>query len=509
MKGMRLMKFLKSGWFKFIILILVIVLIAVAFYFKKDAPATYRTVDVERGNIESFVEGSGAIKSSEARKVYSKVSSEVLEIYHKEGDIVKSGDVIAKLDSSNYNATVESQRIAIEQAKLSLNNIQKQISDLQIKANADGYISGLSIAEGSYITTTTEVCNIMENSGFEVVIPFVYNEQNKIQVGSSATVTLIQNFSTLQGTVTKVGEMRKLSNASSQVVDVTIKVVTSGYSLDGSEAKAEVMSNGLRQISSGTGKFTSINSNVVRAKSTGTVKTLNVYDGKYVKNGDVIAVLSNDDLQISLQNARLTLQNLNSQYDLVKDQLDNYTITSPIDGTITSQNLEVGDGVAQGMVLLTVSNKDLLEFDIPIDELDVAKISYDQKVKISVDAIDETSVNAIEGRISKIPLEGTTTAGVTEYYVTIQLSGDENIRISMNANAKIITSSKEDVLLIPVDAISKENGMSYVDVLMPSGNVERRTLEVGARNISYVEVIDGLEEGEKVIIPNVSNNLLF
>lgn len=349
----------------------------------------------------------------------------------------------------------------------------------------------------------------MENSGFEVVIPFVYYEQNKIQVGSSATVTLIQNFSSLQGTVTKVGEMRKLSNASSQVVDVTIKVITSGYSLDGAEAKGEVLVNGARQISSGTGKFTSINSNVVRAKSTGTVKSVNVYDGKFVKAGEVIAVLSNDDLQTSLQNAKLTLQNLNSQYDLVKDQLDNYTITSPIDGTITAQTLEVGDMIAQGTVLSTISNKDLLEFQIPVDELDVAKINYDQEVRVTVDAIDETSTNAIIGRITKIPLEGTSVSGVTEYNVTIQISGDENIRISMNANAKIITSSKKDVLLIPVDAIIKEDGITYVDILNSEENIERRTITTGARNISYIEVASGLDEGENVILYDVNGNSLF
>lgn len=503
------MKFFKSKWFKFLIVALVLVLVIVLLGGKNDTSESYRTVAVERGDVESFVEGSGTIKSSEARKIYSKVSSEVLEVYYKEGDKVKSGDIIAKLDSSNYNATVESQRIAIEQAKISLNNIQKQISDLQIVANSDGYVNGLTIAEGSYVTTTMQICNIKENSGFEVVIPFVYNEQNQIQVGNSASVTLIQNFSTLQGTVTKVGEMRKLSNASSQVVDITIKVVTSGYSLEGAEAKGEVLVNGTRQISTGTGKFTSINSNVVRAKSTGTVKSVNVYDGKFVKAGDVIAVLSNDDLQTSLKNARLNLQNLNSQYDLVKDQLDNYTITSPIDGTITAQSLEVGDMIAQGTVLSTISNKDLLEFTIPVDELDVAKINYDQKVKVTVDAIEETSANAIEGKITKIPLEGTSSAGVTEYNVTIQISGDEDIRISMNANAKIITSSKEDVLLIPVDAIIKEDGISYVDILTETGNVERVKIETGARNISYIEVVDGLKEGDKVIIYDVNNNFLF
>lgn len=501
------MKFLKSGWFKFIILLLVIVAISMMFYFKEEPPVTYRTATVSRGDIESSVEGSGAIESSEARKVYSKVSSEVLNVLHEEGDLVTSGDVIAILDSSGYTATVDAQKIAIEQAKLSLENIQKQISNLNIVANASGYVSGLAISEGSYVTNTMQICNIYESATYEIILPFVYYENNQIQVGSTAKVTLIQNFTELEGTVTKVSEMRKLATASSQVVDVTIKVNTSGYSLAGASAKGEVISNGTRQISTSTGIFTAVSSNIVRAKTAGTVKTLNVYDGKFVNAGDVIAVLTNDDLYTSLDNSNLTLKNLNTQYNSIKDQLDNYTIKAPITGTITAQNLSVGDMVAAGSVLSTISNKDVLEFKIPIDELDIAKLNYDEEVRVSIDAIEETKSNPIQGKISKLPLEGISNAGVTEYYVTIQIPGNENIRISMSANAEIITSSKKDVLMIPIDAVTKENDESIVNVLVDEGITERRVVEVGDRNVSYVEIKGGLNEGEKVVIPEASNSL--
>lgn len=504
------MKFFKSGWFKFIILVVVIICIATVFYFKEDKPISYRTAVVSKGDIESSVEGSGTIASSEARKVYSKVSSEVLNVLHREGDFVSSGDVIALLDSSTYKSTVDAQKIAIEQATLSLNNIKKQISDLTIVSNTEGYVSGLTISEGSYVTNTMQVCNVLESDSYEIVLPFVYAESNQIQVGSGAKVTLIQNFASLDGTVTKVSEMRKLATASSQVVDVTIKVKTSGFSLAGAIAKGEILVNGTRQISTSTATFSSVNANIVRAKSAGTVKSLNVYEGKYVKVGDVIAVLSNEDLNTSLANAELTLKNLNTQYSSVKDQYDNYTIKAPIDGVITAQSLEVGDVVAMGNVLSTISNKDVLEFKIPIDELDIAKLNYGQEVRVTIDALEETKSSPIQGKISKLPLEGTSTAGVTEYDVTIQIPGSDDIRISMSANAKIITSSKKDVLMIPVDSVTKENGESYVDVVLDDGNTERRSVELGDRNISYVEIKGGLNEGERVVIPEVnSSNGLF
>lgn len=503
------MKFFKSGWFKFIIFLIVFICIAMVFYFKEDAPVSYRTATVSKGNIESYIEGSGVISASEARKVYSKVSSEVSEVFYDEGDYVNSGDVIAILDSSSYSSTVDSQKIAIEQAKLSISNIKKQINDLTIVANSSGYVSGLNISEGSYVTTTMQVCNIIEPESYEIVLPFPYSDVNKIQVGNNAKVTLVQNFASLEGVVTKVSEMRKLATGSSQVVDVTIKVPTSGYSLAGATAKGEVIVNGTKQFSASTGMFASVNLNMVRALSTGTVKSVNVYDGKYVNVGDVIAVLTNEDLNLSLNNANLTLQNLNSQYAAVKEQLDNYSVRAPISGTITSQSLSVGDMVAAGMVLTTVSNKDILEFTIPVDELDIAKIDYDKDVKVSIDALDDTKVNSINGVISKLPLEGVSTSGVTEYYVTIQIPGNDDIRISMSANAKIVISSKMDVLMVPIDAIENDENGSFVTVVLDDNTTVKKTVELGERNVSFIEVKSGLNEGDRVVVPETNSGFIF
>ena len=151
-------------------------------------------------------------------------------------------------------------------------------------ANATGYISGLAISELSYLSNTMPVCNILESDTYEIVLPFVYSEANKIPIGSTAKITLVQNFSELQGVVTKVSEMRKLAEASSQVIDVTIKVPTSGYSLTGAIAKGEILVNGTKQASTATASFLPVSLNTVRALTMGTVKTLNVYDGKFVNN---------------------------------------------------------------------------------------------------------------------------------------------------------------------------------------------------------------------------------
>ena len=151
-----------------------------------------------------------------------------------------------------------------------------------------------------------------------------------------------------------------------------------------------------------------------------------------------------------------------------------------------------------------------MEFKIPVDELDVAKIDYNKKVNVSIDAIPETSKTPIEGRVKLIPLEGTTTSGITDYYVTIELPGRDDIRISMSANADIIVDSKKDILLVPLDAVKTDDeGRSYVEILeKDEANKDittKKVITTGTSDSTYIEVTSGLVGGEEVIIPNTSS----
>lgn len=497
-------------WIKRIIILLVLIAVVVAIVYKPKDTVSYRTSEAKKGNIETIVSGSGALAATKEKKEYAKVSAQVEEVYHKEGERVEKDTPIIKLDSSKYESTIKTQEIAIKQTELSKSSIEKQIRDLEIKSDTDGYVTNLALTNGTFVTNTMGVCDIVKDNKFQVVLQFTYYENNPITIGTNANVSLVDSMTTMVGTVTKVSDMRKLISGNAQVIDVTIEVETPGYSLEGANAKAE-LSNGVTVLqSTNMSNFTRINSNIIRAKSTGTVKKVYVVEGQKVKAGDKIALLENSDLETNLQNVKLNLENLNNQLKTMKDQLEDYIITAPIDGVITSQDIEKGDMVAAGTLLTSISDKDTMKFVIPIDELDIAKINYDQEVRVKIDALDETENNPLNGKITDIPEEGVTVAGVTDYYVTIQVSGNQSMKISMNANADIVINSVKDVLTIPVDSIIKENGKKYVDVLLQDGvTVERKEIETGASDITNIEVKSGLEEGEKVIIPEVNSGISF
>ena len=501
----------KKKIIKLIIFLALICLVIGAAVLSHSKPEEYRTYTAGKGSIQTIVSGSGTIGASKTRKGYAKVSAEIKEVYFKEGDSVKAGDVIMRLDSNTYESGIKSQNIAIEQSRLSKNTIEQQIADLKIVANSTGHVSGLSISEGSYVTTSYPVCDIVKKGSYEVTLQFVYNANIPIMVGNQAKITLIGSYATLDGTVTKVSDMRKTIEGNAQAIDVTIEASTTGYTLENMMAKAEVYTSASAVVSVNQSAFSLVKENTVRAKSTGTVKTLNVSEGSYVIKGDVIAVLENTDLSTNLQNINLSLQNQYNQLNLSTDQLDDYSVTAGMDGIITYLPYDEGDMVAAGTLLATVSNTDKMEFKIPVDELDVAKISYDKKVNVSIDAIPDTALHPIEGKVKLIPLEGTTTSGVTDYYVTIELPGREDIRISMSANADIIVESKDDILVVPIDAVKvDEDGNSYVEILERDEEnqkniVTKKSITTGTSDSTYIEVASGLNGGEEVIIPNTSS----
>ena len=166
----------KRKGFKIVLTLVVIGIIIGMYVLSSAKPVEYRTFTAIKSSIEKKVTGSGTLAASKSKKEYAKVSAEIKNIFFEEGDHVKVGDVLMTLDAKTYASSIDAQNIAIKQSQLSKDTIQNQIRDLTITANATGYVYGLSISEGSYVGTTSPICNIIKNGVYEVTLDFVYQE---------------------------------------------------------------------------------------------------------------------------------------------------------------------------------------------------------------------------------------------------------------------------------------------------------------------------------------------
>lgn len=501
--------FFKNKWVKRLIVLVSVILIFVFVSNSFKVPVNYRTTKVERGDIMVVVSGTGSVAAAESRKEISKVAARVEEIYFKEGEDVKKGDVIARLDSSDYEVTVNSQINSVKQAEISKQNTDRQVNNLKIVASSSGFIDNLNISEGSYVVTNTKVCDITEPNKYEIELQFLASDVNKIEVGNLANIFLTNSYSYIDGVVTYVGQAKRVLESGSNVVDVIITVNNPNYVLQGLPANAIVTtSNGSKLTSAADSKFSSAKSEQILSGVTGTVSKLLVKNGTQIKPGDVIAELENKDLTATAQSSAISLENMYQQLAYSQDKLEDYAISASIDGKITAQNIKVGDWVAAGTLISTVSNMNEFEFLVPIDELDISKVSLDSRVEVSLDALPDTLENPIQGKITKLPLEGVTTGGVTDYYVTVTIPYIEGLRISMNASADIVIAESNEVLKIPVECVSKENGKYYVETLVGE-TIVKKEVKLGIQNSSFYEIVSGLTEGEEIILPQQNLLSLF
>ena len=239
---------------------------------------------------------------------------------------------------------------------------------------------------------------------------------------------------------------------------------------------------------------------------------LNVKEGDRVSKGQVIGVISEADLETQIENARIALENAQLSLKNAQEKLEDYTITSTIDGEVIEKNLDVGDnisGLSNSGASVTypaiIYDRSELTFDMDVDEKDISKIQVGQKVEITAGALDDQSFTGV---VDKININGTTTSGHTSYPVTVTVEGSpEALYPGMNVSAKIIVEEVGSVLALPVEAVergntvlvAKEGCLDENGVIKDLSAAEERQVTLGRNDDEYIEIVDGLEEGEVVL----------
>ena len=513
----------KKGRKKIIIILLIlIVLFLVNGPLKGDkgkvnAKFDYEKVVADIGDIEVIVEGKGTVEENSIYNILPTVNGEIIEDHVEVGQIVNKDDLLYVIDSDDLSASLSTARLGVEQATINYNNIKKQINDLKIVANDSGYISDLTLTKGAYVTTTMPVCNLVETNQYEVILQFMNAAASQIRVGNRATLTYMSYMTTIDGTVTNVSDRTFLLADGSQVSEVTIRVETTGYGLNGAIVKGAIYTDlGTTITSANTAPMSSVTNNMVKAKSTGTVEVVHVKNGDYVTKGTVIATLENIDLETSLSNAEIALKNAQNSLSTVEKQLENYYITSPITGTVAYKNNKLGDIISNfqsttSKVMVTVVDSSVKKFEMQVDELDIAKVKVGQEVIITIDALDGKEYF---GKVANINTIGQAVAGITSYTVTVELENAPEIYAGMNVDADIQITSVPNVLRVPLSAVRKGNivyrkvtNETYQDQdsSVPMG-YEKVKVEIGQNNSDYIEITSGLEEGDVVLIDKLTQS---
>ena len=313
----------------------------------------------------------------------------------------------------------------------------------------------------------------------------------------TASVTLDSTFETLNGTVSKISAVDTVLSGNRIVREVTIDVSNPGGISTSQSASAEIAGVG----SSSGGTFAYADEAAVTAKISGEVASLRVSEGDRVDKDQLLLVLSSDTLADEIQSASESLRSAQLSLESQYEQLADYTITSPISGTIIDKNYKAGETSESNQVLCSIYDLSYLTMTLSVDELDITSVEVGQNVELAMDAITD---HTYAGTVSKISQIGTATSGVTVYDVTLTIDGDDQLKLGMNGTATILVEERENVLLVPIAALNTSRGESYVwlksDSAADGEPGVRTTVETGLSDENYAEVLSGLSEGDVVLI---------
>ena len=260
----------------------------------------------------------------------------------------------------------------------------------------------------------------------------------------------------------------------------------------------------VKQIS-GTGSVAANSRETITAGKSGTIATVNVKKGDKIKAGQVLVTFeSADDYDdkittleknitkvqqsidgyqqeykeaIGTENEEAAKESLEKNMEDANEEIADYedqlqdiydeqakeekVVSASIDGEVTEMDIEAGDEVNSNTTIATIVDYTKLEFVTTVDELDISSVKVGQAVDLSLSAITVKTIDAV---VSEIAMEGTSNNGSSSFEVNILLKDIEGVKVGMSGEAAITIASKENIVLVPVNAVVEMGTRSFVRI---------------------------------------------
>ena len=463
-----------------------------------NVDVSYVQTTPEKRDLSNSLSGTGTLNPANTYNVKSLVAGKVLTSTIEEGDIVEEGTVLYTVDASDATTKAEQASITLQQAQRSYD---KTVDRQYVRAEVAGVVATLKVAKGDEVTSGQEVAVIRDSSKMVLQLEFPAADAATFSVGQSAEVTLDGTFETLTGTVTAVTGTDTLSTGNLLTRTVTITVRNAGGLTTAQAATATI--NGVSCIAAKCFEYQA--ERTLTTLTAGTVTAINVQEGGAVNKEDIVLQISGEDLTEAIQSAAETLRSAELNMDNLQEAMNNYTVTSPISGTIIEKNAKAGDALTAGADLCTIYDLSYLVMVINVDELQVSDVSVGQSVQVTADAVPDKTYT---GTVTRVSMKGSSNGGTTTYPVTVRIDETEGLRPGMNANAEIVIAEAKNALAVPNAAIvrggyvlvtkdSPSAANADPDMTAPEGYVYV-PVKIGVSDDDYTQIISGVTGNDTV-----------
>lgn len=424
---------------------------------QKASTANLQTQVLEKGNLLAIIGATGSVRANQSATLTWQTSGRVIAVNQSTGDAVIADQALAQLADTSLPQNVILARADLVTAQRTLDNLMNS-NEAQAQAQLN-----LANAQEAYNKA-------LWNRKYANT-PNVTN-QDQIDAASAAVTLAKDKVEKAQDTYDRYEERE-----------------------DNDPLKAGALSN-------------LANAKIALENAE---KTLKYYTETPAKQEVLIS-----EGEVALAKARL--ENAQREWDRLKDGADSADITaakarvaaiqatidmamikSPFAGTITDTKVMVGDLVNPGSVAFRIDDLSRMLVEVMVPEVDINNIEVDQAVDLTFDAISDRSY---QGKVIEVARVGTTTAGVVNFEVTIEiLDADAKVAPGMTAAVSIVVSDLNDVLLIPNRAVRLVDGTRVI-YLMKNNVPTKVEISLGASSDTMSELLTGDVKPGDVIILN-------
>lgn len=227
----------------------------------------------------------------------------------------------------------------------------------------------------------------------------------------------------------------------------------------------------------------------------GRIEKVLVNEGVKVKKGQILAWMSSTERAALLDAATARGEKEFKEWEAMYRATP---ILAPINGTIIQRNVESGQTFTTQDPILVMSDR--LTVKAQVDETDIAQIKLNQKATITLDAYPDQKIEAV---VDQIAFDSKTVNNVTTYIVDVlPTKTPPHMRSGMTANVVFDITRRDDILIVPAEAIKPDEGKNYVLTVNREDKKSQMLTEVvvGITDGKKTEIISGLTENDKVLI---------
>ncbi|HEY3281137.1 MAG TPA: efflux RND transporter periplasmic adaptor subunit [Armatimonadota bacterium] len=468
---------------------------------EEKVPASIRVATIGRGDINETVEVSGSMTALSEVTLSAKLMAPVKEVTVREGDTVRRGQVLVRLDPADYLAQVRQQIANLRVAEAKFSQAQANLSLAEDQAR-----SGVNVAEQSLVASRAKLAITQKGARSQERAVSQNAVESARSAVDSATANLAKARADRDLAQTNLNRQQALLR---QGAVAQSSVDTMSQQMKSADAGVQVAEASLRganrQLNSAQEQF-SLMQEGARAEEIETAQT-------GVRTSQENLTLAQQQKQNvaakreEVRSTRAAVAQARAILEFAKLQVGYITMVSPIDGVVATRNVEPGQMAAVGSPLLTIVNLGTVFFAASVPEMNLSDVQVGKGVSVSVDAFPGKT---FLGTVAKLYPSGDSQSRTFTVRVNVPNPSGE-LKPGMFARGVVQVQSTGGVPVVPKDALAVAGSSIPVEqaqggrfqskvFVYRDGRVTLRTVTLGAVGPASVQVIQGLSEGDQVVV---------